>query len=55
MAATYDTQNTQDAWDRVLLLLSSQPREGCEDIYHEVARRELERISVPTEERDGDE
>ena len=31
--------------DRLILLLASRPREGWEDIYEEIIRREVERIA----------
>jgi hypothetical protein len=34
-------------WDRWVILLTSQPREGWEDIFEEIKRRELERLCVP--------
>ena len=34
-------------WDRLILLLITQPREGCEAEFQEIIRREIERLAVP--------
>ena len=36
----------QDTIDRLALLLVSQPREGWEDEYEELTRREIERLTL---------
>lgn len=48
----------RETWDRLVLLLISQPREGWEPEFKEITRREIERLAVPTvpageSERDG--
>jgi hypothetical protein len=45
----------RETWDRVVLLLIAQPREGWEPEFEEITRREIERLAVPVseEERDG--
>jgi len=36
-----------ETWDRLVLLLIAQPREGWELEFVEITRREIERLSVP--------
>jgi hypothetical protein len=36
----------REAWDQLVILLASRPREGWEEVFEEIARRELERLSV---------
>jgi hypothetical protein len=36
-----------ETWDRLVLLLITQPRQGWEREFEEIARREIERLSVP--------
>ncbi len=52
MSITYDSQ---EALDRIVLLLATVPREGWEDIYEAITKREVERLVVPAEERDDSE
>ena len=48
MNTAYDNR---EAWDRLVLLLIAQPREGWEDTYTEITRREVERLAPrPTQE-----
>lgn len=42
MATTHDSRKV---WDRLVLLLIAQPREGFEDVYGEITRREVERLA----------
>ena len=35
----------REFWDRLVLLLASRPRAGWEDLYEEIGRREVERMS----------
>lgn len=44
-----------ETWDRLVLLLIAQPREGWEPEFEEITRREIERLSLPVCEqgRDG--
>jgi hypothetical protein len=42
MDTTYDSCET---WDRLVLLLIAQPREGFEDVYGEITRREVGRLA----------
>jgi hypothetical protein len=52
MSTTIDTRET---WDRLTLLLIGRPREGWEDIYEEITRREVERLAPhhPKEEEES--
>lgn len=36
--------------DRLILLLAAKPREGWEDIFETVSRREVERLAPPPEQ-----
>lgn len=42
----------RETWDRLVLLLIAQPREGWEPEFEEITRREIERLALPTEEQD---
>ncbi len=44
-----------ETWDRLVLLLIAQPREGWESEFGEITRREIERLAVPAEIRERDE
>jgi hypothetical protein len=37
----------RETWDRLVLLLIAQPREGWEPEFEEITRREIERLAVP--------
>ena len=52
-----NAQNTKlrETWDRLVLLLIAQPREGWEPEFEEITRREIERLAVPAGERERDE
>jgi hypothetical protein len=41
--------------ERLALLLIAQPREGWEDEFEELIRREVERLAVPAGEQERDE
>ena len=45
----------RETWDRLVLLLITQPREGWELEFEEITRREIERLAVPAggRKRDG--
>jgi hypothetical protein len=45
----------RETWDRLVLLLIAQPREGWEPEFEEITRREIERLAVPTGEQGRDE
>jgi hypothetical protein len=36
----------REIWDRLVLLLIAQPREGWQPEFHEITRREIERLAV---------
>ena len=44
-----------ETWDRLVLLLITTPRDGWEPEFEEIARREIERLAVPSGEAEGDE
>ncbi len=46
MEATPDIDR-HEICDRLVLLLIAQPREGWESEFEAIARREIERLSVP--------
>ena len=48
MEGTADNK-LRETWDRVVLLVIARPREGWESEYEEIARREIERLALPTE------
>ena len=54
MQDVYDNK-LRETWDRLALLLITQPREDWEPEFEEVTRREVERLAVPAGEqkRDG--
>jgi hypothetical protein len=45
----------REMWDRLVLLLISQPREGWEPKFEEITRREIERLAVPAGESERNE
>jgi hypothetical protein len=47
--------NPREKWDRLVLLLITQPREGWEPEFKEITRREIERLVVPTSQSERDE
>ena len=50
------TQNQlRETWDRLVLLLIAQPREGWEPEFEKITRREIERLAVPAVESKRDE
>jgi hypothetical protein len=50
------TNNTlHETWDRLVLLLIAQPREGWAPEFEEITRREIERLAVPVGEQERDE
>ncbi len=44
-----------EIWDRLVLLLITQPLGGWEEEFKEITRREIERLAVPAVEEGGDE
>ena len=45
----------RETWDRLVLLLIAQPREGWEPEFEEITRREIERLAVPAGQEERDE
>jgi hypothetical protein len=45
----------RETWDRLVLLLIAQPREGWEPEFDEITRREIERLAVPAAKTEHDE
>lgn len=39
----------RETWDRLVLLLIAQPREGWEPEFEEITRREIERLAIPAD------
>ena len=54
MEGTADTR-LRETWDRLVLLLITQPQEGWELEFEEITRREIERLAVPASESERDE
>jgi hypothetical protein len=54
MAEIASGNNFQETWDRLVLLLITQPREGWEPEFEEIPRREVERLAIPTTKRGRD-
>ena len=44
----------RETWDRLILLLIAQPREGWESEFSEITRREIGRLTVPQDAQDND-
>ncbi len=42
----------RETWDRLVLLLISQPIEGWEPEFEQITR-EIQRLSIPAEEQNG--
>ena len=42
----------RETWDRLVLLLIAQPRDGWESEFEEITRRESERLAVPADDSD---
>jgi hypothetical protein len=45
----------RETWDRLVLLLITQPREGWKPEFEEITRREIERLAVPVAKTEGNE
>ena len=46
MSESVADNRLRETWDRLVLLLIAQPREGWEPEFHEITRREIERLAV---------
>jgi hypothetical protein len=51
MEGTVDNR-LRETWDRLVLLLITQPREGWDAEFEEITRREIERLALPIEEQE---
>ena len=51
MSESMADNRLRETWDRLVLLLIAQPREGWEPEFHDITRREIERLAIPA---DGD-
>jgi hypothetical protein len=53
-----ETDNTtaklRETWDRLVLLLIAHPREGWEQEFRDITRREIERLYVPEKRESAD-
>jgi NADPH-dependent 2,4-dienoyl-CoA reductase/sulfur reductase-like enzyme len=45
----------RETWDRLVLLLIAEPGKGWEREFHEITRREVERLELPNSESESDE
>jgi hypothetical protein len=45
-----ERQDATETWDRLTLLLISKPREGWDDTFTEITRREVERLAPHPED-----
>ncbi len=55
MSESVADNRLRETWDRLVMLLIAQPREGWEPEFEEITRREIERLSVPAGEQGCDE
>jgi hypothetical protein len=55
MAESVANNKLRETWDRLVLLLITQPREGWEPEFEEITRCEIERLAVPAGESGRDE
>ncbi len=44
----------RETWDRLVLLLIAQPRDGWESEFEAITRREIERLADPAGESERD-
>ncbi len=54
MDAEFDNKSAE-TWDRLVLLLITQPHDGWESEYAEIKRREIKRLAVSGACQDSDE
>jgi hypothetical protein len=54
MESAIESRSEQELWDRLTLLLVSDPQPGWRDVYSEIVRREIERLE-PAKEVEDDE
>ena len=55
MAESVADNKLRETWDRLVLLLITQPRNGWELEFEEITRREIERLAVPAAKTGCDE
>ena len=55
MAESVADNKLRESWDRLVLLLITQPREGWESEFEEITRREIERLAIPAARTERDE
>ncbi len=46
-------ERLRETWDRLVLLLIAQPREGWASEFDEITRREIKRLAVPADKQEG--
>jgi hypothetical protein len=46
MAESVAENKLRETWDRLVLLLITQPRDGWEAEFEEITRREIERLAI---------
>jgi hypothetical protein len=51
MAESVADNRLRATWDRLVLLLIAQPREGWESEFKVITRREIERLAMSVEEQ----
>ena len=54
MSESVADNRLRETWDRLVLLLIAQPREGWESEFSEITRREIGRLAVPQDAQDDD-
>jgi len=51
MSESVADNRLRETWDRLVMLLIAQPREGWESEFEEITRREIERLAMSVEEQ----
>jgi hypothetical protein len=54
MSESVADNRLRETWDRLVLLLIAQPREGWESEFSEITRREIGRLAVSQDAQDDD-
>ena len=54
MSESVADNRLRETWDRLVLLLIAQPREGWESEFAEITRREIDRLAVPQDAQGDD-
>jgi len=54
MAESVADNRLRELWDRLVLLLIAQPREGWEAEFTEITRRQIGRLAVPQDAQGDD-